>query len=144
MLLGSVARELDDCGLCTHPLSQQNSESVGRLLKTARIGLDLRGADLLPILATISALAVLPDWPHHNLTDPSYWGVLGFVILVVRLLWLRGPDWSRGSANRLTILAFLVLVPAVYVANWLRFGGSYVQLGIELAGEPLNTELLLQ
>lgn len=98
------------------------------------IGLDRRSANLLLVLATLAALAVLPDWPHRNLSDPSYWGVIGFVVLAARLVWLRGGAWSPGSQSRRTILAFLILVPVVYVANWLRFGGSALELGVELGG----------
>lgn len=97
--------------------------------------MDRRNADLLLALATVAALGVVPSWSLRYLTDPSYWGVIGFSALVLWLL-LRGPgrSWRAGSSNRRTILLFLAAVPVVYVADWLRFGGSGLELGVELGG----------
>jgi hypothetical protein len=93
-----------------------------------------RRAKVLLGLATLAALAVVPDWPYRHLTDPSYWGVMGFLVLVVLILGRRVGPWTPGSANRRTVLAFLVLVPVVYVADWFRFGGSGVELALQLGG----------
>jgi len=96
--------------------------------------LERRSANLLLVLATMAALALVPDWPHRNLTDPNYWAVVGFLVLVFLVLARGGGSWNPGSANRRTILAFLVLVPVVYVADWVRFGGSHLELGIQIGG----------
>lgn len=78
-----------------------------------RVSMDRRSSKLLLAAATTAALAVVPDWPHRNLTDPNYWGVVGFLLLVLWLLVRRAGSWNPGSANRRTILAFLALVPVV-------------------------------
>lgn len=92
------------------------------------------GASLLLVLATTAALAVVPDWPHRHLANPSYWAVAGFVVLVVGLLASRRRVWRPGGSTRRTVVAFLALVQLVYVANWLRFGGSDIELGLQLGG----------
>ncbi|HSR41778.1 MAG TPA: hypothetical protein VLL48_06395 [Longimicrobiales bacterium] len=97
-------------------------------------GPERRAADLLLATATLAALAVVPDWPHRHVSDPSYWGVVGFVVLVAGLLWGRRDSWSPGSAHRRMVVAFLVLVPVVYVADRLRYGGTSLELGIQVAG----------
>lgn len=102
-----------------------------------------RNASLLLVLAALAALAVLPDWPQRHLGDPSYWGVLGFLVLVVLVLRHRRGSWTSGSGNRRTIVAFLFLVPLVYVADWLRFGGSSLELAIELVGLAVWAALAL-
>lgn len=88
----------------------------------------------LLILATIAALAVIPDLPHRHLDDPSYWGVVGYAVLFVLLAFRVDQSWAPGRANRRLIVLFLVALPVVYVANWFRFGGSGFELGIQLAG----------
>jgi hypothetical protein len=91
-----------------------------------------RSANLLLVMATIAALTVVPDWPHRNVADPNYWGVAVLILVVLKR---GGRSWNPGSANRRAILAFLVLVlPVVYVADRLRFGGSHLELGIEAGG----------
>ncbi len=95
------------------------------------------GATLLLVLATVAALAVVPDWPHRHLANPSYWAVGGFVVLTVRLLSRSRRSWEPGGAARLVVIAFLALVPIVYVADWFRFGGSGPELGLQLAGVAL-------
>lgn len=100
----------------------------------ADVQTETRSADVLLVFATLAALAVVPDWPHRHLTDPSYWGVIGFLLLAVVMLGRRAGSWGAGSANRRTVLAFLVLVPVVYVADRIRFGGSGVELGLQLGG----------
>ena len=37
----------------------------------------------LLVLATLAAISVLPDLPYRHLDDPSYWGVLGFLLVFV-------------------------------------------------------------
>lgn len=93
-----------------------------------------RAATMLLILATVAALAVVPDWPHRHRSNPSYWAVAGFVVLVIGLLAPRRRVWRPGGSTRRTVVAFLALVQLVYVANWLRFGGSDIELGLQLGG----------
>jgi hypothetical protein len=85
-------------------------------------------------LAAVTVLAVIPEWPLAGLTDPSYWGLVGFVVLVLLILVGRKNSWSPGSLNRRLVLAFLVALPLLYLAHWLRFGGSSLELGIQLGG----------
>lgn len=89
-------------------------------------------AALLLILSTVAALAVVPDWPHRHPDDPSYWGIVGFVVLVVTLLAAPRRSWGSGGGARRAVVAFLALVQLVYVLNWFRFGGSGVELGLQL------------
>lgn len=96
-----------------------------------------RNASLLLAVATAVALAVVPDWPHRHLGNPSYWAVVGFVVLVLRLLVRPRASWDAEGANRRVILAFLAVVQLIYVANWARFGGATWELGIELGGAAL-------
>ena len=91
-------------------------------------------AALLLILSTVAVLAIVPDWPHRHPDDPSYWGVTGFVALAIVLLAARGRSWAPGGGARRAVVTFLALVQLVYVANWLRHGGSGVALGVQLAG----------
>lgn len=94
-------------------------------------------ASLLLLLATAAALAVVPDWPHRHLTDPSYWAVGGFVLLCGLLLSPLRQSWRPGGDRRRTVLAFLAIVPMVYVADWLRFGGSGPELAVQVGGLAL-------
>ena len=89
---------------------------------------------LVLALSGIAVLAVVPEWSAAGLTDPSYWGAVGFVTLVLLLLPRGGRSWSPGSANRRLVVAFLVALPLLYLAHWLRFGGSSVELAIQLGG----------
>jgi hypothetical protein len=89
---------------------------------------------LLLIITAAAALAVVPEWTAASLTYPSYWGLSGFLLLAALLLLRPGRSWSPGSANRRLVVTFLVVVQMIYVAGWLRFGGSPVELGIQLGG----------
>lgn len=91
-------------------------------------------APFLLILATLSALAVVPDWPHRHLDDPSYWGVVGFVGLAVVALRRADAPWTAGSANRSLVRWFLIALPLIYVASWFRWGGSGGELALQAAG----------
>jgi hypothetical protein len=97
--------------------------------------------DLVLAVAAASALAVVPEWPSSGLRDPSYWGVVGFLVLALLLLVSGRGSWSPGSLNRRLVVAFLVALPLLYLAHWLRFGGSSLELGVQLGG--LGAWLLL-
>jgi len=90
--------------------------------------------ELVLALAGVAALAVVPEWSLTGLTDPSYWGVVGFFTLVLLILGGRRRSWSPGSVNRRLVLAFLVALPLLYLAHWLRFGGSSLELAVQLGG----------
>lgn len=93
-----------------------------------------RSANLFLIVTTFAALVMVPDWPHRHLQDPSYWGVAGFVVVVLRILYRPDGSWAQGGANRRTVRIFLAGLPLIYVADWLRFGGSGWELAIQAAG----------
>lgn len=103
----------------------------------------VRSASLLLAVATVAALAVVPDWPHRHLGNPSYWAVVGFLVLVIRLLARPRALWDPGGANRRVILVFLAVVQLIYVANWVRYGGSLWELGIETGGLGIWVVLVL-
>lgn len=91
-------------------------------------------APFLLILATLSALAVVPDWPHRHVDDPSYWGVVGFVGLAAAAVRRVDAPWVEGSANRNLVRWFLIALPLIYVANWFRWGGSVAELALQTGG----------
>ena len=86
------------------------------------------------VLATIALLWIVPESPLRNLDDPNHWGVLGFVLtlLVLVNLWMRGIRGSR--TERDLFVLFLVGMPIIYLADWVRFGGDGIWLWVELAG----------
>ncbi len=85
-------------------------------------------------LATLAALSVVPDWPHRHLDDPSYWGLLGYLAVFLSLCVRRPRTFATDTSDRRLIRLFLLGLPLVFVADWLRFGGSTAELGIELLG----------
>ena len=85
-------------------------------------------------MVSFAALAVVPDWPHRHLDDPSYLGLLGYLIVVALLLLRPRASWAAGGSARRIIQLFLLGLPLVYVADWLRFGGTSLELVTELAG----------
>ncbi len=89
---------------------------------------------LLLALTAVAVMVAIPEWPLAGLTDPSYWGLVGFLVLVLLILVARKDSWSPGSLNRRLVVAFLVALPLLYLAHWLRFGGSSLELGIQLGG----------
>lgn len=89
---------------------------------------------LLLLLATTAALAVIPDWPIFHLDNPSYWSMMGFLYLTIRLVVLPDSSWKKGSINRTLIIAFLAVVQLVYIANWIRYGESETDLIIQIVG----------
>ncbi len=100
---------------------------------------------LVPLVAaTVSLPWVVPVSPLRHLDDPGYLGVLGFGLTLGVLA--LGAVLKTPAADRLVwwcLLAFLVGMPLVYVADWLRFGGSYPWLAVELAGLALFGALAL-
>lgn len=96
-----------------------------------------RGDDLLLIVTAAAALAVIPEWSADSLTNPSYWGIAGYLVVALSFVLRPRGDWNPGSVNRRLVLAFLAIVQLVYVASWVRFGGSSLELGIQLSGVGL-------
>ncbi len=96
---------------------------------------------LLPVLAsTIALFWIVPEISIAHLNDPSYWGLIGYaatlVVVSARVLGLRSP-----ASEHRWMVGFLVGMPLIYVADWLRFGGTTGWLGIELAGLVLYSGL---
>lgn len=85
-------------------------------------------------VATVAALLVVPDWPHRHLDDPRYWGIIGYLVVFCAVVARGSRSWSRGSANRRMTRLFLAALPVIYVASWMRFGGSTAELVFQLAG----------
>jgi hypothetical protein len=98
---------------------------------------DRRAIDLMLTLAAVAVLAVVPEWPLAGFMDPSYWGVVGVLAFTVLMVLGRRDSWSPGSLNRRLVLAFLVALQLLYLAHWLRFGGSSLELGVQLGGLTL-------
>ena len=96
---------------------------------------------LLPVLAaTIALFWIVPEVSIAHLDDPSYWGLIGYAatlaVVGARVVGRRSP-----ASERRWMVGFLVGMPLVYVADWLRFGGTTGWLGIELAGLILYSGL---
>jgi hypothetical protein len=89
---------------------------------------------VLLVVATVAALLVVPDWPYRHLDNPSYWGLIGYLVVFFALVGRGTRSWSPGSANRGVTRLFLAGLPAIYVANWIRFGGSTAELIVQVAG----------
>lgn len=79
-------------------------------------------------------LGILASGAAPGLPAPDYWGVAGSLITCATVIYLR--RWSgAGSRAELTLWAiFLVLMPVVYVAAWIRAGVVTAALGVEIAG----------
>lgn len=94
-----------------------------------------RRADRLFLLAaTASALAVVPDSPHRHLDEPAYWGLIGFLVVIVLILGRASASFSRDGGSRRVVRAFIVGVQVIYVASWMRWGGTAGQLALQLGG----------
>lgn len=89
---------------------------------------------VLLTLATVAALLVVPDWPHRHLGDPSYWGIIGYLVVFFALVARGSRSWSPGSANRRVTRLFLAGLPVIYMAHWIRFNGSTGELAVQLGG----------
>ena len=85
------------------------------------------------VLVTLVALLFVPDLPTRHLDDPSHWGVLGFLGVAGFIAFQKTWDLENGLMRGLFTL-FLAGLPAIYVANWLRWGGSSEALWLELFG----------
>lgn len=93
-----------------------------------------RAGRLLLLAATASALAMVPDSPHRHLDEPAYWGLIGFLVVIVLILGRASVSFSRGGGSRRIIRAFIVGVQVIYVASWMRWGGTAGQLAFQLGG----------
>lgn len=83
--------------------------------------------------ATMALFWIVPDWPLRHLDDPSHWGILGYAGTLA-LLAVRGWWAHDDPSRRRPLLWFLVAMPVIYLADWLRFGGRPAWLVVELAG----------
>ena len=92
---------------------------------------------LLPVVAAAIALFwIVPEVPLVHLDDPSHWGVLGYAVTLVGVV-ARVLGRRSAASERRWMVGFLVGMPLIYVADWVRFGGSIGWLGIELVGVVL-------
>lgn len=75
-------------------------------------------------LATFGAALLVPDLSLALVGQPVFGAVVGSVVVVTVVIVLRARG-KRGSALERTSLAlFLLFMPTVYLASWLRFGGG--------------------
>lgn len=102
----------------------------------ARRRLILKAHWLFLVGAVALALRFVPGFPRFYLDDPNRWAVAACVVVIAVML-LRG--WrSRGVEPHVHALtAILMALPLVYVADWIRFGGSALWLLVELLGVAL-------
>ncbi len=93
--------------------------------------------DRLGIIAlfgvTIALYWVVPALPFAHLDNPGHWGILGYFLTLVMIMRARFRG-SRGRGLQRWMVFFLCAMPLIYIAYWLRYGGSQNWLGIELAG----------
>lgn len=91
---------------------------------------------LLLVAATGLALRFVPASPRFPVDDPNRWAVLGCLAVVGHLLF-RG--WRRPGIepHRRSLLVLLTALPVVYLADWVRFGGSGAWLAVEIVGAAL-------
>ena len=89
---------------------------------------------LILVIGTVSAVLVVPDWPHRHLTDPSYWGLVGFLVFVVLVFSRASRSWAPSGLNRRLMRLFLLGLPIIYVANCLRWNGGVTELVIQVVG----------
>ncbi len=88
---------------------------------------------LIPVFGAIATLPfIVPENPLLHLDDPSHWGVLG-ILLFVALFWRRVKTGRQRAPKRL-LATFLGAMPLIYIANWIRFGGSSGWLVVEVLG----------
>jgi|GEM_PF-6786115 len=94
----------------------------------------MKVAPRLYLTATVvTALMFVPAVPFLHLDDPSHWGVIGFATTALLLLSPTSDRWSqRGLYALLTV--FVVALPAIYVANHLRWNDDQTGLWVEVMG----------
>ncbi len=90
-------------------------------------------ARLYLTIAVVTAMIFVPAIPFLHLDDPSHWGVLGFAATAALLLSPLSDQWSRRGLNAV-LTVFLVALPAIYVANCIRWNGDLAGLWLELTG----------
>ena len=75
------------------------------------------------LLATLGLILLVPANPFKNLDDPSYWGVIGYLLAFIWGAAIR--LFERPAAHeRLLLTLFLAGMPLIYLANWARFDGA--------------------
>lgn len=90
---------------------------------------------LVPVVAaTVAVLWLVPDTPLRHLDDPSYWGVVGYMVALGLVGIRRWRHPLHIFPEYRVMLGFLIAMPIIYLANWLRFGEGVVWLGLEVAG----------
>lgn len=89
-----------------------------------------RALPWIPVAAATGTLPwIVPENPLLHLDDPSHWGLIGYLGVLFLLLRRAG----RGVPRR-TLTLFLAGMPLIYLANWLRHGGTSGWLTVELSG----------
>ncbi len=86
------------------------------------------------IIATISLYWIVPENPMLHLDDPSHWGIIGYlsVLLVISSAKLAGQN--RGALERNLLTGFLLAMPLIYIANWIRYDQQSYWFWVELMG----------
>lgn len=87
--------------------------------------------------ATLACIAIVPAFPLLHLDDPGHWGVIGYFLTLPVLFRHRRAGARGAAAERRWLTLFLVAMPVVYLAFWLRYAGTGRGLATELAGAAI-------
>lgn len=77
----------------------------------------------LVLFATLGLILLVPDNPLKHLDNPSYWGVIGYLLMFIYVAGIRLFE-QPAAHERLVLTIFLAGMPLIYLANWARFDGA--------------------
>ena len=94
------------------------------------------------LLATVGLVLLVPDNPLKHLDNPSYWGVIGYLLIFIGVVFIRLAR-QPATLERLVLTLFLAGMPLIYLANWVRFDGASLWVLFEVLGLLLFMGLAL-
>lgn len=94
------------------------------------------------LLATLGLILLVPDSPLKHLDNPSYWGVIGYLLILIYVVILRFLKQPLVH-ERMVLTLFLAGMPLIYLANWMRFDGASLWILFEILGLLLYGGLAL-
>jgi hypothetical protein len=89
------------------------------------------------VLATFAAALLVPDLSLSLISQPVFGAVVGCGIALTLVTVVRAQGRRGSRLERRCLAFFLLLMPTVYLASWLRFGGGSGWLAAELAGQVI-------